>query len=110
MINAKLFWLGPRGLETPFWNAEKVRSETRLSQKHVSVEMINAVILKHVYISDRLRKGAHLTRSLLHGSNCAMQLRSDKAFLSTRTRDRVLDDKGNNSRNAFRKAFAHTFW
>ena len=79
MINAKLFW-----------NAEKVWSDTRLSQKHVSVEMINAKLFWNAFISlTDLRKNMCLTWSLLYGSNCAMQLRSDKAFLSTRTRDRV---------------------
>ena len=80
-----------RGLETPFWNAEKeVRSDTRLSQKHVSVEMINAKLFWNAFISPTdLRKGLRPTWSLLNGSNSAMQLRSDKAFLLTRTRDRV---------------------
>ena len=37
-----------------------------------------------------------------------MQLRSDKAFLSTRRLAIEFDDKRNNSRKAFRKVFAYT--
>ena len=99
MINAKLFWLGGynRLSETP----KKVRSDTRLSQKHVSVEMINAKLFWNAFISPTdLRKGVCPTWSLLYGSNCAMQLHSDKAFLSTLL-TMVFDDKRNNSRKAF---------
>ena len=40
-----------RGFETPFWNAEKMRSDTRLSQKHVSVEVIlNAKLFWNAFI------------------------------------------------------------
>ena len=69
-----------RGLETPFWNAEK----------KCDVEIINAKLFWNAFISlTDLRKGVCPTWSLLYGSNCTMQLRSDKAFFSTRTRDRV---------------------
>ena len=78
MINAKAVLI--RGLETPFWNAEKVRSDTLLSQKQVSVEMINAKLFWNAFISPT-------EKACVYGLNCAMQLRSDKAFLSTRTRD-----------------------
>ena len=65
-----------RELETPFWNAEKRRSDTRLSQKHASVEVIAQSCFETPL------------NALCFGWNCAMQLlRSDKAFLVTRTRD-----------------------
>ena len=63
------------------------------------------VFLKRLYISDPDLLGVCPTWPLLYGSNCAMQLRSDKAFPVTRTRDEF-DYKRNNSR----KAFAYAFW
>ena len=88
MINPKLFWLG--GQKRLSEMSKKVRSDTRLSQKHISVEMINAKLFWNAFISPNdLRKGVCPTWSLLHRLNCAIQLRSDKAFLSTRTRNRV---------------------
>ena len=86
-INTKLFWLGDwKRLKRRL----KVRSDMRLRQKHVSVEMINAKLFLNAFISPTdLHKDVCPTWSLLYESNCAMQLCSDKVFLSTRTRDRM---------------------
>ena len=64
------------GLETPFWNAEKKGDLIRV---WASVEVINAKLFWTPL------------NVLCFGWNCAMQLRSDKAFLVTRTEKSMIN-------------------
>ena len=96
-----------RGLETPFWNAErKVRFDTCLSQKHVSVEMVNVKLFWNAFISPTDYVKALCLRNKLR--NAAVQWQG--LPLDSYSRYWEIDDKRNNSKKAFRKAFAYAFW
>ena len=89
MINAKAVLI--RELETPFWNAKKkVRSDKRLSQKHISVELINAELF-WMYISDRPTRRVPYMISALRVKlrNAAAQWQGLPLESRTRTHDRV---------------------
>ena len=88
---------------------KKVRSETSLSQKHVSVEMINAKLFEaRLYLRPTFAKACALHDLCSTGQiaqcSCTVTMPSSRLVLGIE-----LDDKRNQSRNTFRKAFAYAF-
>ena len=99
-----------RGLETPFWKTEKsaiwyaFEPETRFCRDDKRKVILNAFIdLRPTYVKACALHGLCSSAGQTAQCSCAVTMPSSRLILTIE-----FDDKRNNSRNVFRKAFACT--